>query len=203
MGLLSWYLEKEIKDMKVQGVRLKFAGDIGQLEPRIQALIKHAETVTAGNSKITLTLAVNYGGRWDILQAFKAWQVAHPGSVNALDEKSLSPFLAMAHAPDPDLLIRTGGESRISNFLLWQMAYTEFFFSDVLWPSFGVDELDRAMNWYASRQRRFGGDGAQPGRMLAAVNAGAQNAGVSSDSVHDQSTEASPSSAFLSSAATR
>lgn len=169
MGLLSLYLKNEVKDMNAKGVRLKFAGDLQRLEPRLQRLISEAQAATAQNTTITLTIAVNYGGRWDILQAFKAWQAAHPGQLaDPLDEKSLSPYLALAHAPDPDLLIRTGGESRISNFLIWQTAYTELFFSELLWPSFGVDELERAMTWYAGRQRRFGGSGAQPRRLVAA-----------------------------------
>lgn len=169
MSLLSLYLQREIRDMKAKGVRLKFAGDVQQLEPRLHALISDAEAATANNSTITLTLAVNYGGRWDIVQAFKAWQAAHPGqSADALDEKALSPYLALAHAPDPELLIRTGGESRISNFLIWQTAYTELFFSEVLWPSFGPDELDRAITWFAGRHRRFGGCGTPPRHAPAA-----------------------------------
>lgn len=162
MGLLSFYLRSEVKDMRAQGVRLKVVGDVQRFEPRIQKLISDAvaATATAHNTTLTLTVAVNYGGRWDIVQAVKAWQAAHPGqSAEALDEKSLSPYLSMAYAPDPDLLIRTGGESRISNFMLWQSAYTEFFFSDVLWPSFDTQELDRALHWYAQRHRRFGGVG--------------------------------------------
>lgn len=168
MGLVASYLQSEVKDMKAKGVRLRFAGNLEQIDPKLQALISHAEAATAHNSTITLTVALNYGGRWDLLQAFKAWQAAHPGeSGDALDEKSLSPYLALAHAPDPDLLIRTGGEFRISNFMLWQAAYTELFFSDVLWPSFTVSELDRALAWYASRQRRFGGGSPQPERTSA------------------------------------
>jgi undecaprenyl diphosphate synthase len=162
MGLLTLYLQKEVKAMNAKGVRLKVVGDVQRFEPRIQKLISESEAATAHNTAITLTVAANYGGRWDILQAVKAWQAAHPGqSVDPLDEKSLKPYLAMAYAPDPDLLIRTGGESRISNFMLWQAAYTELFFSDVLWPSFDTKELNRALNWFAQRERRFGGGGAQ------------------------------------------
>ncbi len=157
MGLLALYLQKEIKDMNAKGVRLRVVGDTSKFTPRIQALIRDAHANTAHNTTITLTIAANYGGRWDVLQAVKAWQVAHPGeSVDAMDEKGLSPYLALAYAPDPELLIRTGGESRVSNFMLWQTAYTELFFSDVLWPSFDTDELDRAIAWYAKRDRRFG-----------------------------------------------
>ena len=158
MGLLALYLQKEIKDMNARGVRLKVVGDISKFTPRIQTLIRDAQASTANNTTITLTIAANYGGRWDVLQAVKAWQAAHPGeAVEGMDETSLSPYLALAFAPDPELLIRTGGESRVSNFMLWQTAYTELFFSDVLWPSFQTEELDRALAWYAQRERRFGG----------------------------------------------
>ncbi len=158
MGLLALYLRKEVKDMNAKGVCLKVIGNTSQFSSQIQALIRDAEANTAHNNTITLTIAANYGGRWDVLQAIKAWQTAHPGDkVDLMDEKSLSPHLALAYAPDPDLLIRTGGESRISNFMLWQTAYTELFFTDVLWPSFSSQELDQAIAWYASCERRFGG----------------------------------------------
>ena len=170
LGLLALYLKKEVKDMNAQGVRLKIVGDTTQFTPRIQALIRDAEANTAHNTTITLTIAANYGGRWDVLQAVKAWQAAHPGeSAAALDEKSLSLHLALAYVPDPELLIRTGGESRISNFMLWQTAYTELFFTDVLWPSFSVEELDRAMAWYGLRDRRFGGSSSHSSSLKLAV----------------------------------
>ena len=170
LGLLALYLQKEVKDMNAKGVRLKVVGDTTQFTPRIQALIRDAEANTAHNTTITLTIAANYGGRWDVLQAVKAWQAAHPGeSADAMDEKSLSPYLALAYAPDPELLIRTGGESRISNFMLWQTAYTELFFTDVLWPSFRVEALDRALAWYGQRERRFGGSASSSPLKLAAV----------------------------------
>ncbi len=163
MGLLALYLQKEVKDMNAKGVRLKVVGDTTQFTPRIQALIRDAEANTAHNSTITLTIAANYGGRWDVLQAVKAWQLAHPGeSVDALDEKSLTPYLALSYAPDPELLIRTGGELRISNFMLWQTAYTELFFSDVSWPDFTCGVLDQALSWYGDRDRRFGGSSSKP-----------------------------------------
>ncbi len=161
MRLLILYLQKEVSDMNAKGVQLKFVGDTTQFSPRIQALIHDAQANTAHNTTITLTIAANYGGRWDVLQAVKAWQAAHPGqTADDLDEKALSPHLALAYAPDPDLLIRTGGESRISNFMLWQLAYTELFFSDVLWPNFDTKELDHALDSFASRDRRFGSVGA-------------------------------------------
>ncbi|MEI8030820.1 MAG: polyprenyl diphosphate synthase [Comamonadaceae bacterium] len=158
MGLLAYYLQKEVKDMNAKGVRFKVVGDVSAFDARIQALIRDAQDNTAHNDTITLTIAANYGGRWDILQAVKAWQAAHPGeSVNEMDDASLTAHLGMAYAPDPDLLIRTGGESRISNFLLWQMAYTEMFFTDILWPNFSDKLLNEAIAWYGQRDRRFGG----------------------------------------------
>lgn len=158
MGLLALYLQKEVKGMNALGVCFKVMGDTSGFDARIQALIRDAQDNTAHNDIITLTIAANYGGRQDLVQAVKAWQVAHPEqSVDALDEASLTEHLGLAYAPDPDLLIRTGGESRISNFMLWQMAYTELFFTDVLWPSFSADVLDQAIAWYDARDRRFGG----------------------------------------------
>ncbi len=161
MGLFALYLQKEISNMNAKGVRLKIVGDTSRFDARIQALIRDAETHTAHNEKLTLTIAANYGGRWDVLQAVQAWQRANPGATSgAISEESLQPYFSLAHAPDPDLLIRTGGESRISNFMLWQLAYTELYFSDVLWPSFSLDTLDLALAFFASRDRRFGGTAA-------------------------------------------
>ncbi len=158
MGLLSLYLQKEVSDMATQGVRLKIIGDTSGFSTRIQSLIQDAQANTAHNSAITLTIAINYGGRWDLLEAFKGWQAAHPGEpAEHLTESALAHHLSTAYAPEPDLLIRTGGEARVSNFMLWQLAYTELYFTDVLWPSFGANELDRAIVSYAQRDRRFGG----------------------------------------------
>jgi undecaprenyl diphosphate synthase len=160
MGLLALYLQKEVKDMNAMGVCLKVVGDASRFTPRIQALIQDAQANTAHNTKITLTIAANYGGRQDIVQAVKSWQSAHPTeSVNDMTEKSLSEHLGLSYAPNPDLLIRTGGESRISNFMLWQTAYTEMYFSEILWPSFSDKELELAINWFKRRERRFGADG--------------------------------------------
>jgi undecaprenyl diphosphate synthase len=160
MSLLAMYLKKEIREMNANGVCLKVIGNSAQFSPQIQDLIREAESKTAHNNAITLTIAANYGGRWDMLEAVKAWQAAHPGeTVDVMNEQSLNPYLALSYAPDPELLIRTGGESRISNFMLWQHAYTELFFTDVLWPNFSSEELDQAISWYASRERRFGGSG--------------------------------------------
>jgi len=158
MRLLTVYLQKEVSDMNARGVRLRVVGDLRAFDGRLQALIRDAEANTAHNTTITLTIAANYGGRWDMLQAVKAWQAAHPGqSADALDEAALEGHLSMAYAPAPDLLIRTGGESRVSNFLLWQLAYTELFFTDALWPAFTPAVLDQAIAWYGGCDRRFGG----------------------------------------------
>lgn len=164
LGLLALYLKKEIRDMNGKGVCLKVVGDTAAFDIRIQTLIRDAQAKTAHNTTITLTIAVNYGGRQDMLQGIKAWQAAHPDqSVAAMTEADLTPHLGLPYAPDPDLLIRTGGESRISNFMLWQMAYTELYFTDVLWPGFTPLELGVALDWYRDRDRRFGGASTRPG----------------------------------------
>lgn len=160
MGLFVRYLEKEVDDMVADGIRLKVVGDIQRFDARLQKLMAHAEEKTAVNDKVTLTIAANYGGRWDMLQAAKNWQEAHPeSSLQSLTEDALRSHLAMAHAPDPELLIRTGGESRISNFMLWQSAYTEMYFTPTLWPDFTQQVLNDSLEWYVQRDRRFGGAG--------------------------------------------
>lgn len=162
MGLLVHYLQKEVSDMHTTGVRLKVVGDLGRFDQRLQNLMASAQALTARNNKITLTIAASYGGRWDTMQAVQAWQAANPAlSVAAMDEAALRSYLSMAYAPDPELLIRTGGESRISNFLLWQMAYTELFFTDTLWPDLSAPVLGEALDWFSARERRFGASSAQ------------------------------------------
>jgi undecaprenyl diphosphate synthase len=157
MRLFVLYLEKEVRDMRLNGVRLKVIGDVSRFDSRLQKLMADAQRETADNTRITLTVAANYGGRWDMVEAVRRWQAAHPGqTADALTEDDIAPFLSMAGAPDPDLLVRTGGESRISNFLLWQMAYAELYFTDVLWPDFSVEEMDKALDWFADKDRRFG-----------------------------------------------
>ncbi len=168
MRLFMLYLQKEANDMNKKGVRLRVIGELTAFNPRLQALIKNVEAMTAHNTDITLTIAANYGGRWDMLNAVKSWQAAHPEQdLGTLSEEGLQPYLSLNHAPDPDLLIRTGGELRISNFLLWQAAYTELYFTPTLWPDFTVDSLDQALAWYAQRDRRFGAE--SPSSQLAAV----------------------------------
>ena len=157
MGLFMAYLEKEVSSMNENGVRLRVLGDVSRFSAPLQALIRHAQTQTAGNTRITLMVCANYGGRWDMLQAVRAWQAAHPDlPLQDLTEESLSPYLSSREAPEVDLLIRTGGESRISNFLLWQAAYAELFFTDELWPDFKPERLHEALAWFAGRDRRFG-----------------------------------------------
>ena len=158
MGLFMSYLEKEVVSMNDNGVRLRVLGDVSRFSTPLQNLIRQAEAHTASNRRITLLVCANYGGRWDMLSAARAWQDAHPGqSLHDMTEEALSPYLSTAAAPEVDLLIRTGGESRISNFLLWQAAYTEFVFSDCLWPDFGEAQLDAAIQAFRERDRRFGG----------------------------------------------
>jgi undecaprenyl diphosphate synthase len=160
MGLFLLYLQKEAGDMHKKGVRLKVIGDLSAFDSRLRALITSVEALTADNTAITLTVAANYGGRWDMLQAMRGWQAANPGlPVGDMDEDALAAHLCMADAPEPELLIRTGGEARVSNFMLWQCAYTELHFTDQLWPDFTVDSLEHALTWYGGRDRRFGGVG--------------------------------------------
>jgi undecaprenyl diphosphate synthase len=157
MGLFIQYLEKEMQDMQAEGVRLNVIGDTSRFPQTLQDKIKATEQSTANNTGIVLNVAANYGGQWDIVQAVKSWQQAHPErALGDLSPEALSPFLSAADQPEPDLLIRTGGESRISNFMLWQLAYAELYFTDVLWPDFDVPQLFKALDWFAARERRFG-----------------------------------------------
>ena len=157
MGLFVQYLEKEMKAMQAEGVRLQVLGDISAFPEELQQRIEVAQNATVHNHTITLNVAANYGGRWDIVQAVQRWALAHPGaSAQHLTEQDLAQHLSTAGMPEVDLLIRTGGESRISNFLLWQVAYAELYFTDVLWPDFDTQQLARALAWFANRERRFG-----------------------------------------------
>ena len=157
MSLFIQYLTREVKEMREQGVRLRIIGDREAFDTPLQRLIEDAETATAHNTRLHLTVAANYGGQWDILHAVKAWGDAHPGEpLSALTPQALAAHLSTSDLPDPDLLIRTGGESRISNFILWQLAYTEFFFTDTFWPDFDEKALDEALTWFGARVRRFG-----------------------------------------------
>ena len=157
MDLFVQYMQKELFDLQAQGIRLRVIGDRRPLGPELCQWIDRVEEKTRGNQRFHLTVALNYGGQWDILQAVQKWQQAHPGeALDALAPAALSEHLSTAGLPDPDLLIRTGGEARVSNFLLWQMAYTEMYFTDVLWPDFSESHLQKALLWYGQRVRRFG-----------------------------------------------
>jgi undecaprenyl diphosphate synthase len=155
MSLVLLAVSKYLGVMARHGVRVRIVGDRESLAAHVREAWDHAESSTQGNTRITLSVAFNYGGRWDVVQAC---QRAMRDGVTAdqLDESRLSSYMALSHAPDPDLFIRTGGEVRISNFLLWQAAYSELCFSDCLWPDFGEPELDAALADYARRDRRFG-----------------------------------------------
>jgi undecaprenyl diphosphate synthase len=155
MKLFKTALEREVDALHANGVRLKVAGDTRRFDPKIRKLIERGEELTAQNRRLTLTIAANYGGRWDILQAMNRL-LKENGHAGEVQEGQLSPYLAMSYAPEPDLFIRTGGEQRISNFLLWQLAYTELYFTETLWPDFGAAALDEAIASYRGRERRFG-----------------------------------------------
>jgi undecaprenyl diphosphate synthase len=156
MQLFGRALKGEVKKLDRNGVRLRVIGDLSRFEPDLQALIQASEQRTAANSRLILTIAANYGGRWDILQAVKRMLINHPERCGDWNETDLAPHLAMSYAPEPDLFIRTGGEQRISNFLLWQLAYSEFYFTEVLWPEFDSLAFDAALASYQQRERRFG-----------------------------------------------
>lgn len=157
MALFLQALQKEVVKLHENQVKLRIIGDRSAFSAQIQQHIIQAEQLTQHNSGLVLTIAANYGGRWDIVEAVKAWQQAHPqAAISELDESQLQPYLCLADLPEPDLLIRTGGEQRISNFLIWQMAYAEFYFTDTLWPDFNEASLDAAIESFGRRERRFG-----------------------------------------------
>jgi undecaprenyl diphosphate synthase len=156
MQLFVRALEQEVAKLHDNDICFKVVGDTSRFEPKIRELIASGETLTAKNSRLTLTIAANYGGRWDIAQAAGKLLVAHPDAARGFTPEALDPYLSMAYAPEPDLFIRTGGEQRISNFLLWQLAYTELYFTDLLWPDFDADALAAAILSYQQRERRFG-----------------------------------------------
>lgn len=155
MRLFVTALEREVAKMHVNNIRLKVVGDLSRFDAKLQQLIASAERRTANNTRLTVTICANYGGRWDIMQAVNKMVLEHPG-VTSFSEEQLAPHLSMAYAPEPDLFIRTGGEERVSNFLLWQLAYTEFYFTETYWPDFDGAELDLAIQSYQQRERRFG-----------------------------------------------
>ena len=156
MQLFVKALEQEVEKLDRNGVRLRVIGDLAPFESRLRELISQAEEKTAGNTRLDLTIAANYGGRWDITQAVNQMLAAQPDKRAGWNEGDLEPHLSMSFAPEPDLFIRTGGEERISNFLLWQLAYTELYFTPTLWPDFDTTEFDKAIVSYQKRERRFG-----------------------------------------------
>lgn len=167
MQLFILALEREVGKLHSNGIRLRVIGALEAFEPRIQELVKRAEERTRDNKGLTLTIAANYGGRWDILQAAQKLAAARvaQGGADALEtsfsEEDLAPYLSMAYAPEPDLFIRTGGDQRVSNFLLWQLAYTELYFTEEFWPDFNANTLKRAVAEFQQRERRFGRTSAQ------------------------------------------
>jgi undecaprenyl diphosphate synthase len=159
MELFLRALEQEVAKLHNNEIRFRVVGDLSRFDRRIRELVAQGEALTAGNTRLTLTVAANYGGRWDIAQAARAYFAGHRDTLDGprpVEPEALEPYLAMAYAPEPDLFIRTGGEQRISNFLLWQLAYTELYFTDTLWPDFDGVALDAAIASYRTRERRFG-----------------------------------------------
>jgi undecaprenyl diphosphate synthase len=156
MQLFMNALRQEVDKLQRNGVRLRVIGDRSRFDAALQAMIASAEAATAANDRLHLSIAANYGGRWDILQAVNRLALEQPERAGAWQEADLEPYLSTAFAPEPDLFIRTGGEERISNFLLWQLAYAEFHFTPTLWPEFDAAALQDAIVSYQRRERRFG-----------------------------------------------
>lgn len=164
MDLFMSTLQTEVDKLDKNNIRLKIIGDKSAFPDKLQEKIRTAELQTELNTGLTLVIAANYGGRWDITQAMrKIVNAINCGLINEQDltEEMINDYLVTADLPEPDLFIRSGGEERISNFLLWQLAYTEFYFTEVLWPDFNQDQLEKAINSFKSRQRRFGHTGEQ------------------------------------------
>ncbi len=156
MQLFMKVLEREVANLHENNIRLRIIGDRSRFDEKLNRYIEEAERLTAGNGGLTFTIAANYGGRWDIMQALQVMLKDKQGQCVNFSEAELEPYLSMNYAPEPDLFIRTGGEQRISNFLLWQMAYTELYFTGILWPAFDREALQAAIHSYQARERRFG-----------------------------------------------
>jgi undecaprenyl diphosphate synthase len=156
MGLFMEALKKEVIKLHDNNIRLVMIGDRSRFDEALCAKISEAENLTRDNSGLVLTIAANYGGRWDMLQAMNRMLQAKPELAGNFNEQDIEPYLSMHYAPEPDLFIRTGGEQRISNFLLWQLAYSELYFTDTLWPDFNEVAFQRAIKSYQQRERRFG-----------------------------------------------
>ncbi len=168
MQLFTGALEQEITKLHENQIRFKVVGDLSKFEPKIVEFIRNGEQLTAENKRLTFTIAANYGGRWDIMQAVRKMMAQSAELPLDFDEENLAQHLSLNYAPEPDLFIRTGGECRISNFLLWQLAYTELYFTDTLWPDFNEHELELAIRSYQQRERRFGRTSEQTRMALSA-----------------------------------
>jgi len=156
MQLFVSALQHEVDRLHQNGIRFRVIGDLSRFDPALVDLIGKAQQLTAANRGLTLTVAANYGGRWDIMQAVNRLRVEQGSNAEPWSETQLQAHLALSDLPEPDLFIRTGGEQRVSNFLLWQLAYTEFYFTDTLWPDFDAQALEQAIASYRQRERRFG-----------------------------------------------
>ncbi len=156
MSLFLKMLEREVSSLHKNNIRLKIIGDRSRFDDTLQKTMSDAEALTSGNTGLTLTIAANYGRRWDIMHAVHNLLQDQPELATSFSEDDLQPYLSMGDVPEPDLFIRTGGEMRISNFMLWQLAYTELYFTDTLWPVFDRKELEKAIASYQNRERRFG-----------------------------------------------
>lgn len=156
MGLFMDALKREVSKLHQNNIKLVLIGDRSRFDAALIAQIEESVQLTANNTGLTLTIAANYGGRWDMLNAMNQMQLASPHLAGKFEEAQLTPYLSMNYAPEPDLFIRTGGEKRISNFLLWQLAYTELYFTDTLWPDFNEEAFNLAIASYQKRERRFG-----------------------------------------------
>lgn len=156
MGLFMDALDREVVKLHQNNIKLIMIGDRTHFDAKLIAKIEASELLTANNSGLVLTIAANYGGRWDILQAVNKMYTVQPQLAGQYKEEDFQPYLSMCYAPEPDLFIRTGGETRISNFLLWQLAYTELYFTDTLWPDFNEEAFNLAIQSYGKRERRFG-----------------------------------------------
>ena len=156
MQLFLRSLEQEVGKLDGNGIRFKVVGDLSRFDLRIVEHIRRGEELTKDNTRLTLTIAANYGGRWDLMQALAKLVRSGPMPEGGFTEEQVASQLALNYAPEPDSFIRTGGEQRISNFLLWQLAYTELYFTPTLWPDFDAAQIDAAIAWYRERERRFG-----------------------------------------------
>lgn len=164
MELFVSTLQSEVKSLHEQNVRIRFIGECAAFSAKLQNKIKEATELTQKNTGLQLNIAVNYGGRWDVANACKKIaQRIESGEISSEDVNAelVNDYVCLAELPEPDLFIRTGGEKRISNFLIWQLSYTELYFTDDLWPDFGEPEFLQAIDWYVGRQRRFGKTGEQ------------------------------------------